>query len=63
MPTEPRFLIIDLHRKQAVPATTDEMQDLVWREELTGEAYFEWKRTGGLNGEASNEILVATADI
>ena len=31
--TEPRFLIIDLHRKQAVPATTDEMQPLVWREE------------------------------
>ncbi len=30
---EPRFLIIDLHRKQAVPATTDEMQPLVWREE------------------------------
>ena len=30
---DPRFLIIDLHRKQAVPATTDEMQPLVWREE------------------------------
>lgn len=47
---EPRFLIIDLHRKQAVPATTDEMQPLVWREELTGEAYFEQKNTGESNG-------------
>lgn len=34
MPTEPRFLIIDLHQKIAVPATTGEMQALVWREEL-----------------------------
>lgn len=30
---EPRFLIIDLHKNKAVPATTDEMQPLVWREE------------------------------
>ena len=30
---EPRFLIIDLHKNKAVPATTDEMQVLLWREE------------------------------
>ena len=30
---EPRFLIIDLHKNKAVPATTDEMQALLWREE------------------------------
>ena len=35
MPTGPRFLIIDLHQRIAVPATTDDMQALVlWREEL-----------------------------
>ena len=50
MPTEPRFLIIDLHKKQAVPATTDEMQALVWREELIGEAYFKGKNKGDENG-------------
>lgn len=38
---EPRFLIIDLHKRQVVPATTDEMQALLRREELTGEAYFQ----------------------
>ena len=38
---EPRFLIIDLHKNKAVPATTDEMQALLRREELTGEAYFQ----------------------
>ena len=47
---EPRFLNIDLHKKQAVPATTDEMQALLWREELTGETYFEQKNTGESNG-------------
>ena len=41
MPAEPRFLIIDLHKNKAVPATTDEMQALLWREELTGEVYFQ----------------------
>ena len=50
MPTEPRFLIIDLHKKQAVPATTDEMQALVWREELIGESYFERKNKGDEDG-------------
>ena len=30
---EPRFLIIDLHKNKAVPATTDGMQALLWREE------------------------------
>ena len=41
-PTEPRFLIIDLHKNKAVPATTDEMQALLRRvEPLTGEAYFQ----------------------
>ena len=30
---EPHFLIIDLHKRQAVPATTAEMQALLWREE------------------------------
>ena len=46
MPIEPRFLIIDLHKNKAVPATTDEMQALMWREELTGEAYFERTEIG-----------------
>ena len=32
---EPRFLIIDLHKRQVVPATTDEMQALLRREELS----------------------------
>lgn len=50
MPTEPRFLIVDLHKKQAVPATTDEMQAMLWREELIGEAYFERKKSGDKNG-------------
>ena len=30
---EPRFLIIDLHKRQVVPATTDEMPALLRREE------------------------------
>ena len=34
MTTEPRFLIIDLHNKKAVPATTDEMQAAMWRDYL-----------------------------
>lgn len=39
---EPRFLIIDLHKNKAVPATTDEMQALLRRvEPLTGEAHFQ----------------------
>lgn len=39
---EPRFLIIDLHKNKAVPATTDEMQALLRRDKpLTGEAYFQ----------------------
>ena len=38
---EPRFLIIDLHKNKAVPATTDEMQALRRRvEPLTGGAHF-----------------------
>ena len=32
---EPRFLIIDLHKGQAVPATTEEMRALVTVEELS----------------------------
>lgn len=53
MTTEPRFLIIDLHKKQAVPATTDEMQSLLWRDELTGEAYFERRKGMGYDQETS----------
>ena len=34
MPTEPRFLIIDLHQRITVPATTDEMQALLWSDYL-----------------------------
>ena len=47
---EPRFLIIDLHKRQVVPATTDEMPALLRREELTGEAYFERKNEGEEDG-------------
>ena len=47
---EPRFLIIDLHKRQVVPATTDEMQALLRREELTGETYFERKNKGDEDG-------------
>ena len=32
---EPRFLIIDLHKSKAVPATTEEMRALVTVEELS----------------------------
>ena len=32
---EPRFLVIDLHKNKAVPATTDEMRALVTVEELS----------------------------
>ena len=49
--TEPRFLIVDLHKNKAVPATTDEMQALLRRvEPLTGEAYFEGNHIGDKNG-------------
>lgn len=53
--TEPRFLIIDLHKNKAVPATTDEMQALLRRVEpsLTGEAYFERRRETGYDPETS----------
>lgn len=34
MSTEPRFLIIDLHQRIAVPATTDEVQAAMWRDYL-----------------------------
>ena len=44
MPTEPRFLVIDLHKNKAVLATTDEMQALLWRYELIGETYFGRKK-------------------
>ena len=47
---EPCLLIIDLHKNKAVLATTDEMQALLWREELTGEAYFERKNEGEEDG-------------
>ena len=50
---EPRFLIIDLHKNKAVPATTDEMQALLWREELTGETYFERRKGMGYDPETS----------
>lgn len=53
IPTEPRFLIIDLHKGQAVPATTEEMQALVWSEGLTGETYFEWRKGMGYDPETS----------
>ena len=32
---EPRFLVIDLHKRQVVPATTEEMRALVTVEELS----------------------------
>ena len=32
---EPHFLIIDLHKRQVVPATTEEMRALVTVEELS----------------------------
>ena len=47
---EPRFLIIDLHKGQTVQATTDEMQALLRREELTGEACSERKNEGEEDG-------------
>lgn len=56
---EPRFLIIDLHKNKAVPATTDEMQALVWREELTGEAYFECRKGMGYDPDMSSNLLVS----
>ena len=49
MPTEPRFLI-DTHTKRSIDLTTDEVQALLWREELIGEAYFERKKSGDENG-------------
>ena len=39
---EPRFLIIDLHKNKAVPATTDEMQALLWREEPNKQSDMKW---------------------
>lgn len=51
---EPRFLIIDLHKNKAVPATTDEMQALLRRDEpLTGEAYFERRKGMGYDPKTS----------
>ena len=42
---EPRFLIIDLHKNEAVPATTEEMLTLLRRDELlVGEAHFEQRK-------------------
>lgn len=57
---EPRFLIIDLHKNKAVPATTDEMQALLRRDEpLTGEAYFECRKGMGYDPDMSSNLLVS----